>query len=93
MFVKLQHMLIYKHLINIQVKQVFCSRNALYVYSNVTAPERIQTIHKCINLCFLELENENINVMIINKDLKNNDKDISHEYKWGVTSWGTIKPM
>lgn len=31
--------------------------------------------------------------MIINKDLRNNDKDIAHEYKWGVTSWGTIKPM
>lgn len=29
--------------------------------------------------------------MIINKDLKNNDKDISHEYKWGVTSWGDNK--
>lgn len=31
--------------------------------------------------------------MIINKDFKNNDKDIFYEYKWGVIFWGIIKFM
>lgn len=29
--------------------------------------------------------------MIINKDFKNNDKDIFYEYKWGVIFWGDNK--